>query len=159
MNHDALRSSTANSVSPSRSFACQDLVPALADREEPARVLEQDRAQLTRLAQRRQAVEERLPYRVAKLRRQVARIDPRLVRQLRGQLLADELGQALDLGRLAGHQRVGLDVEDEVGRSSIAPELGHAREGQGVVGRVDLDQRELRGVVLQPFLGRVGAEG
>ena len=77
-----------------------------------------------RLAQRLEPVHEHLPDGVAQLGRQVARVEPRLGRQLGGQLLADDLGQALGLGGLTGHQRVGLDVEDEVGRSAfdaIAP--------------------------------------
>ena len=78
--------------------------------------------------------------------------------QLRGELLADLLGQALDLRWLGGHQGVGLDVEGEVGRGALQPQLAEASGGEGVVGGVDLDDRELVGVVAQPVLGggRVG---
>ena len=56
-----------------------------------------------------------------------------------GQRLAEVLGQPLRLGRLAGHQGVGLDVEGEVGRRALDPQLGGPPGRQRVVRRVDLD--------------------
>ena len=66
-------------------------------------------------------------------------------------------GQPLRLGRLTGHQRVGLDVEREVGRRALDPQLRRPADRQRVVRRVDLDEREARRVELEPLLGAVGA--
>ena len=44
---------------------------------------------------------------------------------------------------------MGLDVEHEVGRGALDPQLGQASRRQGVVGRVDLHHREPRRVVLR----------
>ena len=44
-------------------------------------------------------------------------------------------------------ERVRLDVERELGRRALGPELGVALGGERVVGRVNLDDRELVGVV------------
>ena len=84
---------------------------------------------------------------------QVLGVDPRLGGQLGGQRLAQVLGQPLDLGRLTGHQRVGLDVEGEVRWRPLDPQLGRPPGRQGVVGGVDLDDREPAGVVGEPLLG------
>src|SRR5436305_11043655 len=55
---------------------------------------------------------------------------------------------------MPGQQRVRLDVEPEAIRNAISPQR-HLPLGRGrVVGRVDLGQRELRGVVAKPLLGR-----
>ena len=82
-------------------------------------------------------------------------VDPGLRLELLGQGLADGLGQPLRLGPLPGHQRVGLDVEREVRRRPLRPELGRSLRRQRVVGRVDLDDRERRRVVGEPLLGAV----
>jgi hypothetical protein len=87
---------------------------------------------------------------------QVLRVDPRLAGDLAGQRLAKVLRQALGLGRLARHQGVGLDVEREVGRCPLDPQLGGPARRQRVVRGVDLDEREARCVVLEALLGAVG---
>ena len=97
------------------------------------------------------------PDLVGQLGRQVAVVEPGLRGELLRKRRADLLRQPLRLGRLAGQQGVGLDVEREVRRRAGDPELGHPRHRQGVVRRVDLDQRELAGVVLEALLGRVRA--
>ncbi len=49
-----------------------------------------------------------------------------------------------------GKQAKRLDVEDEVGRGSLHPEMRVALRGQRIVGRVDLDDGELAGIVSKP---------
>ena len=88
--------------------------------------------------------------------RQVLRVEARLHGQLGRERLAQVLREPLGLGRLAGHQRMRLDVEGEVGRRALDPQLRRPSRRQGVVGRVDLDQREAARVVAQPLLGGVG---
>ena len=97
-------------------------------------------------------VAEHPPDLVVELGRQVLGVDPALRLLLLRQRLADRLREALRLRALAGHQRVGLDVEREVRWRPVHPELGGALGGQGVVGRVDLDDRERRRVVLETRL-------
>ena len=112
-------------------------------------------------AKRLERVREAGPDLVADVVGQVLGVDPRLGGQLGWQRLAQVLGQPLDLGRLTGHQRVRLDVEGEVGRRPLDPQLGRPPGRQRVVRRVDLDDREPAGVVGQPFLGgvrRIGIE-
>ena len=133
-----------------------DLVPRLVGGEEPARVLEEDGAELAGAAQRLDAVEEAVPDLVLDLCGQVAGVDALLVEQLRRQRLAQVLRQPLDLRRLAGHERVGLDVEREVRRRALQPQLAGAPRRQGVVRRVHLDERELVRVVDEPILGAAG---
>ena len=134
-----------------------DRRPVLGRRVHPARVLEEDRAELAALGERGEPLPEHRPDRVLELGRQVLGVDPRLRPQVVGQLVADRLRQPLRLGPLPGHQRVGLDVEREVGRRAVDPQLGGPGRRQRVVGRVDLDDRERLGVVVEPLLGRVGA--
>jgi hypothetical protein len=57
-----------------------------------------------------------------------------------------------------GEQAEGLDVEDEAGRRAVHPEMGVALRRQCVIGRVDLDDGELAGIVDEPIRGglRVG---
>ena len=60
------------------------------------------------------------------------------------------------VGRLAlvpRHRRRRLDVEGEVVGRPAGPALGHGGVGQGVVGRVDLDDVEALGVVAEALLG------
>ena len=136
-----------------------DRVAVLRAGEEPAWVLEQDRAELAGYPQRLESFDEPRPDLVAKVVGQVLGVDPRLGGQVVGEGGAQVLRQALRLGRLAGHQRVGLDVEGEVRRRARDPQLGGPRGRQRVVGGVDLDDREPAGVVAEALLGRVGAVG
>ena len=160
LNHEALRNSTAPVRPASRAGRPPlDLVAVLGRGEEPARVLEQDRAELPGLRERLEAVGEPRPDVVAERVGQVLGVDPRLGGDLRRQGRPQVLRQPPGLGRLAGHQGVRLDVEDEVGRRPLDPELGRPARGERVVRRVDLDEREPAGVVRQPLLGRVGAVG
>ncbi len=133
-----------------------DLVARLAGGEEPARVLQEDRAELAGAPQRLDAVQEARPDLVLDLLGQVARVDALLVQDLGRQRLTQILRKALDLARLAGHQRVGLDVEGEVRRRAFEPQLPGPAGGQRVVRRVDLHDRELVRVVDEPLLGRAG---
>ena len=157
LNQLALRNSTAPTrpADRSRLGGVLDRVAVLRAGEEPARVLEQDRAQLAGLGQGLEGVREARPDLVPDLVGQVLGVDPRLRGQLGGKRLAQVLGQPLDLGRLTGHQRVRLDVEGEVRWRPLDPQLGRPPGRQGVVGGVDLDDREPAGVVGQPLLGRV----
>jgi hypothetical protein len=54
-----------------------------------------------------------------------------------------------------GEQAEDLDVEDEVGRRAVHPELRVALRGNGIVGRIHLDNGELAGIVGQPIGGRL----
>ena len=152
LNHDAWRSSTAIGTSREALTGAHDLVARLAGGEEPARVLEEDGAQLAGRVERRDAVEEARPDLVLDLVRQVAGVDALLVQHLGGKRLAQVLRQPRDLRRLAGHQGVGLDVECEVGRGALEPQLARATGRQRVVGGVDLHDRELVRVVDEPIL-------
>jgi hypothetical protein len=120
----------------------QDLLASLVGREDPARELEEDRSQLARLPQRLHAALEGAPDLVVDVGRQVLAVDAALGGQLLGQGFADVPREALDLARLAGHQRVRLDVEEEVVRRPLRPQLRLLLPGQGVVRRVHLHQRE-----------------
>ena len=125
MNHEALRNSTAPVIpaSPSRPTASSIGVAVLRRGEEPARVLEQDRAELAGVLERLEPVREPGPDVVAQLVRQVLRVDARLLGQLRRERLAQVLREPLRLRRLPGHQRVRLDVEHEVRRRPLDPQL------------------------------------
>ena len=111
------------------------------------------------LLERLERVGEPRPHVVAQRVGQVLGVDARLGRDVLGQRGPQVLRQALGLGRLAGHERVRLDVEGEVGRRAGDPQLGGPSGGQRVVGRVDLDEREPARVVGESLLGRVGALG
>src|SRR5260370_41619922 len=56
---------------------------------------------------------------------------------------------------MLGKQAERLDIEGESGRGPRGPRRSGLLGGQGVVSRIDLDQRELPGVVPQPLLRRV----
>ena len=161
LNHVALRNSTAGSrpwrLEPLVRLA--DLVALLRAREEPLRVLEEDGTQLARLRERREPVGELRPDLLGELVGQVLGVDPRLRLELRGQRIPDRLRQPLRFRGLAGEQRVGLDVEHEVRRRPLDPQLAEAAAGQGVVRGVHLDHRESGRVVLEAFLRGVGGGG
>ena len=108
------------------------------------------------LGERGEAVGEGAPDLGEQLAGQVLGVQARLVGEGRRQGLADRLGEALRLRGLAGEQRVGLDVEHEVGRRALHPQLGQPARRQRVVGRVDLHDREARRVELEPLLGGAG---
>jgi hypothetical protein len=69
--------------------------------------------------------------------------------------LAEILRQALHLRWLTGHQGVSLDVEREVGRRALQPQLGRPPRRQRVVRGIDLHDRELVRVVDEALLGGV----
>ena len=123
-----------------------------ADRE-PGRELQQDRAELARVAQRLERGQEPVPRLVGHLRVDVLEVDPVLAGLLRG--LAQVGGQRRDRGGVLGEQAERLDVEGEPGRGPRRPGRGGLLGGQRVVGGVHLDQRELAGVIPQPLLRRV----
>ncbi len=87
---------------------------------------------------------------------QVLAVEVLLVAELLGQLLEQVLVERLALGRVVGEQRVRLDVEREVLRRPLDPQDGVLLARWEVVGRVDLDDRELLGVEAQPGLGALG---
>ncbi len=137
---------------PRRRLGQQVLV--LRGRQEPARILEQDAAQLPRFLQRRQSVDEVIPHGVEELEWQVLRVHTRLFRHLSRQRLDQSLGESSHLGWLAGHEGVRLEVEAEVRRGPLGPEPGVGPFGERVVARVHLDDGELVRVVAQAVLGR-----
>src|SRR5207248_3510638 len=71
----------------------------------------------------------------------------------------DRLRQPRHLGRLAGHERVRLDVELAVLRRALGPRLCHPLVGERAVRRIDLHDRELARVEPQPLLRAPGALG
>ena len=81
---------------------------------------------------------------------------PALPEQLGGHRLPQVLRQPLRLGRLPGHQGMGLDVEREARRRALQPQLAGASRGQRVVRRIDLDDGELVRVVDEPILRGAG---
>src|SRR2546430_4651907 len=76
-----------------------------------------------------------------------------LLGKLAAQLFANRLGQPRHLGWLTRHQRMRLDVEDEILWRSLDPRLCRALVGQRVVRGVDLHDRELARVETQALLG------
>ncbi len=101
--------------------------------------------------------EEPFPDLLVRVGRQVVGVDVLLV-GLRPQVLVDRG----ELGRVPGQQAERLDVEDEAVRSALRPQGRGRLRRRRVVGGVDLDHRESRGVVRQPLLrgvhvGRVPA--
>jgi hypothetical protein len=135
--------------------AGEDVVLVRARDREPGRELEQDRAELARLAQRLERREEPVPGLAGHLRVDVLEVDAVLARLARG--LPQVGGQHPHRGGVLGEQAEGLDVEGEPVRGPCRPRLGCPLGGQRVVGGVHLDQRELAGVVLQPVLRIAGA--
>ena len=133
--------------------AGQDVLLVSPRDREPGRVLEQERAELARAAQRLERGQEPLPGLVGHLRVDVLEVDPLLAGLGRG--LAQVGGQCLDRRRVLGEQPERLDVEGEPGRGAFGPGFGGLLGGQRVVGGVHLDQRELARVVPEPFLRRV----
>jgi hypothetical protein len=83
-----------------------------------------------RLLERLERIGEPRPHVVGELVRQVLGVDPRLGRELCRQGLAEVLGQALRLRRLAGHQRMRLDVEREVRRRALDHSSAVRRAGR-----------------------------
>src|SRR5207245_10010642 len=79
------------------------------------------RSQTGRPDQRRERLAELRVDGVEQLGGQVLAIDPLLLRQLASQLFTNRLGQTRHLGGLTRHQRVRLDVEDEVLWCSLDP--------------------------------------
>jgi hypothetical protein len=68
---------------------------------------------------------------------------------------ASQVGRKLlELDGVAGHEPEGLHVEDEVGRRPLAPLLDGFRLREAVVGGIDLDGREVLGVVAKALLAR-----
>src|SRR5205809_2030378 len=135
----------------------EDQLPRLAGWKHPLRKLDEDRTQLFGFDQRLERASELLVYRVEQLLRHVLAVDALLLLQLVRQLLLDRLRQARDLGRLARHERVGLDIEHEILRRALDPALRRPLAWQHVIRRVDLDHRELAGGELEAVLRRAGA--
>jgi hypothetical protein len=134
--------------------AGEDVVLVRARDREPGRELEQDRAELARLAQRLERRQEPAPRLGRHLRVDVLEVDAFLARLARG--LPQVGGQHPHRGGVLGEQAEGLDVEGEPVRGPRRPRLRGPLGGQRVVGGVHLHQRELAGVVLQPLLRIAG---
>ena len=135
----------------------EDQIAALARGKEPARILEQHRAQLAAGAKGLKPGQEHVPDGVAQVGGKVPGVETRPGSEFRGQFVADVFWQPLRFGRLAGHERVGLGVEDEVRRSARHPGLGYARTRQRVVSSIDLHDRERFRVVGEALLRGIGA--
>ena len=102
-------------------LSVEDRVAVLGRGEEPARVLEEHRAQLAALPEGLQALSKLPPELVEELGRKLLAVNPRLGAQVVGHLLPQGLWQALRLGGLARHESVRFDIEREVGRRPVDP--------------------------------------
>ena len=120
----------------------EDVLAVVCARTEPRRELEEHRPELAGAVERQQRFVEPPPDLVQDLVRQVLRVEVRLLLDLGRKRLPQVLRERLDRCRVAGERRVGLDVEHEVGGSALDPGLGVAFLRDGVVGAVDLDDRE-----------------
>ncbi len=126
---------------------------------EPGRVLEQDRAQLADLAERRQRLDEAPPHLVDRVVGQVVGVDVLLVARLGVELVADVGPQRLGLRGVPGHEAVGLHVHHEPLRAAVGPALGELLGGRPVVRAVGLHHREPGGVEPQAVGRRHRAAG
>jgi hypothetical protein len=91
-----------------------------------------------------------LPNQLLRLLRDVTQVDAALLRYGGRQQLLDGSRKALDGHRVVREQAKGLDVEHEAWRRAVHPELRVALRRQGIIGRVDLDDGELAGIVSEP---------
>jgi hypothetical protein len=117
------------------------------------RQLEQDTAELARLAERRDRREEAAEDLAAHLPRHP--LDPSVPVHL--EPLVQVRRQLLELHGMACHRRERLDVEDEAVRSPLGPVRRRRLAREPVEGRVDLGRVEVLGVVAKPLLARADA--
>src|SRR3954469_14448127 len=118
-------------------------------RLEGGRELEEEGRELARLVERCHRLERRVGQRRLDLRREL--YPPA---SAGFGVVAQVLGQRVELARVAREQAVQLDVEGEVVGCLVDPALDRASGGNGVERRVDLDPVEMLGVPLQSLARR-----
>jgi hypothetical protein len=114
------------------------------------RHLEEDAAELARVAERRQRVEEFAEDGAARVTRRT--VDASAV--VDGQTFAQLGRHLLELHRMARHQPERLHVHDESFGRALRPAAHHLLGRHAVERRVDLHRRVALGVVREPFLRR-----
>ena len=125
---------------------------AFAVAHQPGRELEMHRAQL---AAGRSGASASMKRRHSSSRISAAGPRSRACAAVRPERLLQVLVQHHGLRLVAGEEAEGLDVEDEVFRRALGPQLRVLRRGHAVVAGVHLDQRELLRVEAQALLGRL----
>ena len=123
---------------------------------DPGRQLEEDVAELAGRRQRLERRPEELEAAVERLGRDPLAVELAAApeRDVLRQHEANLGREGVEAGVVAGHEAVGLDVEEEARGRALGPERRVPRRGQRVVGGVDLDAVEEARVPAQPVLGR-----
>ena len=121
--------------------------PRLAGRE-GGRELKQKGAELPGLDQRLELEQGALHHRALEVG-----LEQHPAALVGARVLAQVLGQRVQLRRVAREQPVQLDVEGEAVGGHLGPAPDGVRGGDRVEGRVDLDGLELRRVPGQPLAG------
>ena len=126
---------------------------------EVLRELEQDGAELAGGVQRVEGEPEALPHLVHRVVGELVAVEATLVEELLRELGLDVAVERVGTSGVVREEGVRLDVEREVLGRALDPELRVPLGRWEVVRRVDLDQRELGGVELEPSFRRLRPRG